>query len=60
MTYTLSESLTARPATVDDAEAVAELINVCAVAERGAPSTDVSALREGEDLSTQSLGDNER
>lgn len=44
MTYTLSESLTARPATVDDAQAMTDLINQCSMSVLGHPTVQCSDI----------------
>ncbi|MGC9349036.1 MAG: GNAT family N-acetyltransferase [Anaerolineae bacterium] len=41
----LPEGFSARPATLDDADAVVELINACSIADRGHPTTDLSEIR---------------
>lgn len=45
MSRKLSRSFTTRPAMLDDAQGIADLLNACAVERTGKPSTSVQAIR---------------
>ncbi len=49
MVSTLPQSLTIRPATLDDVEAVADLIDACALERTGQPRAAAGQLRSGEE-----------
>ena len=45
MTRSLPSGYTVRPATIDDVERAAELVNLCSIDPTGRPATDADELR---------------